>query len=86
MWLYFNERDPKTKDFRFRVELEGNEVLLGPEKQKAELKLRAVFLELRAKEFKPVCEIDLEANLEKKEGRWKVLASRHKLVSGRKPF
>ncbi len=86
VWLYFNERDPKTKDFRFRVELEDIEVLLGPEKQKADLKLRAVFLELRAKEFKPVCEIDLEADLEKKDSGWRVLASRHTLVSGKRPF
>ena len=85
--LFFQERDAQTKDFRFRVEPGKLEVKLDPAAPlKASFTLVVEFRELRGGTYEPGWTAEIDASLEKKEGEWKIVTSRHKTLSGKRPF
>jgi hypothetical protein len=90
VYIFLNERDPKTKELRFRVKLGRPAVSLQPLEEgkppRAEVKVDATFLELRGKDLQPAWEVSLEASLEKSREGWKVLRSRHRSLAGKRPF
>ena len=90
LYLFLNEREPKTKEFRFRVKLGKPSISLlpmeGDGQPRAELKLDAEFLELQGQDFKPAWQVSIEAELEKLPEGWRVLRSRHRSLSGKRPF
>ncbi|HVR73604.1 MAG TPA: hypothetical protein VMT52_04705 [Planctomycetota bacterium] len=85
--LFLQERDPQTKDFRFRVEPGKLEVKIDPAAPlKASLTLVVEFLELRGQTFVPGWTIEVDASLEKKDDGWKIVTSRHKTLKGKRSF
>jgi hypothetical protein len=86
VWLYFNQRDPKTKEFRYRVEIPEVNISLGDDKATAEATFQAEFSELRDGVFTPAWTTEITASLRKSDGAWKARSSRHSTVSGKRPF
>jgi hypothetical protein len=90
LYLFFRERDPSTKEFRFRVRLHEPDIQVAlPDAREATVRLRAEFLRLengRERSWKTAWEADIEARLKKEDDDWKVHRSRHREVAGRRPF
>ena len=87
--LWFREKDPKTGEFPFRVELPPEEIrvtLDGEARDKAEIELTARFADVRRNGGKPLWQVRVEAKLAKVDGKWRVKSSRHETLEGRVPF
>lgn len=93
--LFLQERDPQTKDFRFKVvpadKLAGREMELKVKFDpasplKASLTLAVAFCKMQGEAAGPAWTIEVDASLEKKDDGWKVVTSRHKTLSGKRPF
>jgi len=72
--LYFREIDPKSKRFRFRVEIPAEELtveLLEGEPQRAMLGLHAIFHCLERGEEVVYWDAHVRAELEERDGSWK---------------
>jgi hypothetical protein len=90
--LFLAARDPKTKEFLYRVEVpdEGFEVKVEPgEPPRARANLVPRFQELRSDSpdgaARPIWEVRLEAWLTKTDDGWKVSRSHYETVSGKPP-
>ena len=87
VYTFLKERDSKTKEFRFRVELGEPQIeVQEPEKKEATVKVRAGFFERRGDRWRVVWEVDIEGDLEKREEGWKIVRSRHATAEGKRPF
>ncbi|MBI4602169.1 MAG: hypothetical protein HY721_09435 [Planctomycetes bacterium] len=87
-YLFLKERDEKTKDFLWKVELEEVEVsvLSEEEPRKAELGLTAAFSRRAGGSWSPVWKARIDAELEEREEGWRVVRARHEALEGRRPF
>jgi len=86
-YLFMTHRHPESKEFRFRVKIEGVRITFpDPPKSTAQATLRAVFHYLRKKEFEPVWTVEIDAKLENGPNGWKVVSSTHQGVDGKRPF
>lgn len=90
LYLFLRERDPETKEFRFRVRLHEPDIQVAlPDAREATVRLRAEFLRLRNgkdRSWETTWEADIQAQLRKEDDGWKVHRSRHREVGGRRPF
>jgi hypothetical protein len=90
-YLFFKERDPESKRFRYQVEVSKLEVALDPPgppegPPRASVSLEANFLELRAQKFTSVWKASIQGTLEKGDDGWQVIRSSHQTVEGRRPW
>jgi len=84
--LYFRARDPKTKEFTYRVELPRSErtlELLGTPHH-AKVQLTARFHERRGGEESLVWEVEIDADLLHSDPGWQIARTRHKTLRGRR--
>ena len=85
--LFLTQRDPKTKEFRYRVEVENLSVTMDAEKPgKAQVVVVASFLALGARGYEPVWRVEVSASLDRTDDGWKVMRSTHRGLSGKRPF
>jgi len=84
--LFLSERDPTTKDFRYRVSLDSPRIEVDPSGKSAKVSLLARFERLADKDWRNAWGVKIEAALEKKDGQWAVTRARHETTSGRRPF
>jgi hypothetical protein len=86
--LFLTHRDPKTKEFRYRVETESISVQLDPEPgDRAGAVVVASFLELGlGGQHEPIWKVEVTATLERTDDGWKVTRSSHRGLSGKRPF
>lgn len=82
-YTFFQEKDPKTKAFRFRVELEEELVIvLDPEDgESATVELLARFDCLRLEEWTPTWRVNIGAEMvEHEEDGWQVVRTRRETL------
>ena len=86
LYLFFHERDPQTKEFKYRVELDPPEIDISAERKAATVKLAARFLERRGGTWQATWEVGIDADLKKGNEGWRIVQSRHRTERGRRPF
>ncbi len=87
--VFLTGKHPKTKQFRYRVELpeEKTEIVVDSQSSEtATVECEAVFFERSSQEWRQAWNVAVTAALEKRDGRWYLVRSEHKTVSGRRPF
>jgi hypothetical protein len=85
--LFLTQRDPKTKEFRYRVEVESLSVAMDGEKPgKAQVVVVASFLALGSGAGESAWRVEVSASLDRTDDGWKVMRSTHRGLSGKRPF
>jgi hypothetical protein len=81
--LYFQERDPSTRRFRYRVEIDAAALAIAVEGERARLAGEARFDRSLQGEWKPIWRVRFEADLIDGDDGWRVARSRHEDLEGR---
>lgn len=86
--LFLRERDSKTKEFLYRVQLPTEELKIEvlPDQRKANVDLVASFFKLHGEEEQLTWEVRINGDLEKGEEGWQIKRCRHETVQGRMKF
>jgi len=85
--LFLTERDPETKEFRFKAEISDLQISVkGGDPPKASARLTATLLQKSGAQWASAWVVDVEAGLGKEDGDWKFFRSRHTSREGRRPF
>jgi hypothetical protein len=81
--VFWEERDPKTKELLLRVEVPEESLAIRVDGERAELEAQARFERRRGGEWQPQWTIAIEAELALGEDGWEIVRSRHRDVEGR---
>jgi hypothetical protein len=91
--VFLKERDEKTKEFRYRVELEAPTIELvptgeseGAEAREARISVTARFLRKKGDAWAPIWVAAIDARLRKEESGWRIHRAVHETREGRSPF
>lgn len=85
--LFLTQRDAKTKESRYRVEVEHLSVTIDAEKpEKAQATVVASFQALGPGGYEPAWQVEVSASFERTGDGWKVMRSSHRGLSGKRPF
>jgi hypothetical protein len=84
LYIFLRERDEKTKDFLYRVELDAPRIELKGEK--ADVALNAQFFRKRGEGWTSIWVVGIEAKLRKEDAGWRIHRSTYKTRKGKPPF
>ena len=85
--LFFTERDPRTKEFRFKAEISNLETRVkGGDPPSATVRLTATLLEKSGAQWASAWVVEVEGDLRKEDGDWQFFRARYKSREGRRPF
>ncbi len=88
-YLFLKEKHAETGQLRYRIEIDPKEFPVTVESDGDAAKIPSVavrFLRLRAGSYEPAWTIDVECELAKIDGRWRIRRTRHDTQDGRRPF
>jgi hypothetical protein len=88
--LFLTQRDPATKEFRYRVEVDAKDVTVAIDAENpglARATVAASFLALGPGGGRePVWRVEISASLERTDEGWKITRSSHRTLGGKRPF
>lgn len=84
--LFLRERDPETKEFRYRAELDDLQVDIEPDEAAARVRVLADVSRRRDDGWESIWTTRVEAELGKEDGRWRILRARYESQKGRMPW
>jgi len=83
-YLFFSAKDPETKGFPYRVEIDVTKLAIDDsDPPAAECDLDARFLDFRGGEEKPAWEIAIHSRWTRGEYGWRIASTRYETKSGR---
>lgn len=84
LWLFQNRRDPATRRFAYRLEVD-EELPVAVDGDRAQATLRFRLHEGQDPDPRVRWEAEVTAGLERRDGRWSIVGSRHRTLQGRPP-